>query len=410
MFYFNSFLRRVGLSISACCIASTAYAATPETPSLTSLSYVLMDVDSGTVMIKKNEHKAYPPASLTKMMTAYLISADLSSGRIQESDQVPVSVNAWKKPGSRMFIREGTEVSVGDLLRGIIIQSGNDAAVAMAEYLSGDEISFSDRMNREAQRLGMKNTRFFNATGLPHKGHVSSAYDLGLLGSAIVKDYPEYYPLYSQRQFEYNDIVQYNRNRLLLDDNRVQGLKTGWTKDAKYCMATSAEVNDLRLVAVVMGAENPKVRMNETRKLLDYGYRYYERVNLAEKGQTLARMKVWYGKTDQVEVGVDESLSYLLPKRGLYPDTPELQVDKPDTIQVKVPVSMGGNEFVYRLTPNDNLTAPIQLGDKVGTVKVFLNGEPHAEYPMTAMTAVEKSGFFKGLWQRICRFVDYLFG
>lgn len=266
----------------------------PSAPSLAASSYLLIDGRSGTVIVESNSDEPLPPASLTKLMTAYLIEKELKSGAISMDDQVPVSVKAWKTEGSRMFIREGTQVSVSDLLKGIIIQSGNDASVAMAEYLAGSEPAFAELMTAEAASLGMNSTQYFNATGLPAEGHLTTARDLATLAREIIYTHPDLYSLYSERSFTYNDIKQNNRNRLLWRDPSVDGLKTGHTSEAGYCLVASAVRNDMRLISVVMGTSSSQAREQETSKLLNYGFRFFEGVDLFKAGQVLdTTARVW---------------------------------------------------------------------------------------------------------------------
>ncbi|MBY6072664.1 D-alanyl-D-alanine carboxypeptidase [Marinobacter salsuginis] len=356
----------------------------PSPPQIAGSSYVLMDPKSGRIIMEENSHERLPPASLTKMMTAYIVERELDEGRIAMSDMVPISVNAWKTEGSRTFVREGTQVSVEDLLRGVIIQSGNDASVALAEFVAGSEDAFVDIMNQQAQLLGMKDTNFENATGLPSPDHFSTAYDLAMLAQAIINDYPENYPLYAEKHFTYNNIRQPNRNSLLWRDDSVDGLKTGHTEEAGYCLVASAKRNDTRLIAVVMGTNSSEARAQEIQKMLNYGFRYYESERLFQSGQELIEARVWGGQTDQLSVGMTKDVYVTIP-RGSRNDL-ESTVDLDSVIK-----------------------APIKVGDELGRVKVSYNGEVLVDQPVLALTEVPEGGFFKRIWDAIKLFFVQLF-
>ena len=356
----------------------------PSPPQIAGSSYVLMDPKSGRIIMEENSHERLPPASLTKMMTAYIVERELDEGRIAMSDMVPISVNAWKTEGSRTFVREGTQVSVEDLLRGVIIQSGNDASVALAEFVAGSEDAFVDIMNQQAQLLGMKDTNFENATGLPSPDHFSTAYDLAMLAQAIINDYPENYPLYAEKHFTYNNIRQPNRNSLLWRDDSVDGLKTGHTEEAGYCLVASAKRNDTRFIAVVMGTSSSEARAQEIQKMLNYGFRYYESERLFQSGQELIEARVWGGQADQLSVGMTEDVYVTIP-RGSRNDL-ESTVDLDSVIK-----------------------APIKVGDELGRVKVSYNGEVLVDQPVLALTEVSEGGFFKRIWDAIKLFFVRLF-
>ncbi|WP_296933709.1 D-alanyl-D-alanine carboxypeptidase family protein [uncultured Marinobacter sp.] len=356
----------------------------PSPPQIAGSSYVLMDPKSGRIIMEENSHERLPPASLTKMMTAYIVERELDEGRISMSDMVPISVNAWKTEGSRTFVREGTQVSVEDLLRGVIIQSGNDASVALAEFVAGSEDAFVDIMNQQAQLLGMKDTNFENATGLPSPDHFSTAYDLAMLAQAIINDYPENYPLYAEKHFTYNNIRQPNRNSLLWRDDSVDGLKTGHTEEAGYCLVASAKRNDTRFIAVVMGTSSSEARAQEIQKMLNYGFRYYESERLFRSGQELIEARVWGGQADQLSVGMTEDVYVTIP-RGSRNDL-ESTVDLDSVIK-----------------------APINVGDELGRVKVSYNGEVLVDQPVLALTEVPEGGFFKRIWDAIKLFFIQLF-
>ncbi|TYC59460.1 D-alanyl-D-alanine carboxypeptidase [Marinobacter sp. BW6] len=356
----------------------------PSPPQIAGSSYILMDPRSGRIIMEENSHERLPPASLTKMMTAYIVERELDEGRIAMSDMVPISVNAWKTEGSRTFVREGTQVSVEDLLRGVIIQSGNDASVALAEFVAGSEGAFVDIMNQQAELLGMKDTNFVNATGLPSPDHFSTAYDLAMLAQAIINDYPENYPLYAEKHFTYNNIRQPNRNSLLWRDDSVDGLKTGHTEEAGYCLVASAKRNDTRFIAVVMGTNSSEARAQEIQKMLNFGFRYYESERLFRSGQELIEARVWGGQADQLSVGMTEDVFVTIP-RGSRNDL-ESTVDLDSVIK-----------------------APIKVGDELGRVKVSYNGEVLVDQPVLALTEVPEGGFFKRIWDAIKLFFVQLF-
>ena len=356
----------------------------PSPPQIAGSSYVLMDAKSGRIIMEENSHERLPPASLTKMMTAYIVERELDEGRISMSDMVPISVKAWKTEGSRTFVKEGTQVAVEDLLRGVIIQSGNDASVALAEFVAGSEGAFVDIMNQQAQLLGMKDTHFENATGLPSPDHFSTAYDLAILARAIINDYPENYPIYAEKHFTYNNIRQPNRNSLLWRENSVDGLKTGHTEEAGYCLGASAKRNDARLIAVVMGTGSAESRSQEVQKMLNYGFRYYESERLFRAGQELIEARVWGGQADEVSIGMAEDVYVTIPRGSR--DSLESTVDLDSVIK-----------------------APIKVGDELGQVKVSYNGDVLVDQPVLALTDVPEGGFFKRIWDAIKLFFVQLF-
>ncbi len=356
----------------------------PSPPQIAGTSYVLMDPKSGYVIMDENSHERLPPASLTKMMTAYIVERELDEGRLSMSDMVPISVKAWKTEGSRTFVREGTSVSVEDLLKGVIIQSGNDASVALAEFIAGSEGAFVDIMNQQAQLLGMKDTSFANATGLPAEDHYSTAYDLALLAKAIINDYPENYPLYAEKHFTYNNIRQPNRNSLLWRDDSVDGLKTGHTEEAGYCLVASAKRDETRFIAVVMGTRSSEARAQEVQKMLNYGFRYYESERLFRSGQELMEARIWGGQADQVSVGLTEDVFVTIPRGSR-------------------------NQLESTVDLDSVIKAPINVGDELGRVKVSLNGTVLVDKPVLALTEVPEGGLFKRLWDAIKLFFVQLF-
>ncbi|WP_245751711.1 D-alanyl-D-alanine carboxypeptidase family protein [Marinospirillum celere] len=356
----------------------------PAPPQLAANAWVLMDAHSGKVIAAHNADKQLPPASLTKMMTSYLLEYEIKRGNVELDDLVRVSVKAWRMPGSRMFIQEGTFVSIEDLLKGVVIQSGNDASVAVAEHLAGSEAAFADLMNQHARRIGMQNTQFKNSTGLPDEGHYSTAMDMAILSQEKIINYPEHYSLYSEREFTYNGIRQSNRNRLLWRDSSVDGLKTGHTTEAGYGLAASAVRNDMRLISVVMGARSEEGRAQESQKLLTYGFRYFETPKLYERYEVLDRARVWQGVRDEVELGLKDELYATIP-RGEQANL-EAEVEVHSTIK-----------------------APIRAGQELGTLVVRLGDEVVAREPLIALENLEQAGFFKRLWHSLLMFVIGLF-
>ena len=381
----TTFVHRLFL-LTVLAVAPTAWAEPiiPSPPQLAAKSYVLMDAASGKVLVENAGDERLPPASLTKLMTAYIATLEIKKGQISESDMVTVSEKAWRTGGSRMFIQVNTQVSVDDLLHGIIIQSGNDASVAMAEHIAGSEEAFADLMNSTAQRLGMSNTHFMNATGLPHPEHYSSAADMAKLARAIIHEDPAHYGIYAQKEFFWNNIKQPNRNLLLWRDKTVDGLKTGHTEEAGYCLVASAVRDDMRLITAVFGTNSEQARAAETQKLLTYGFRFFETRTFYQKGVELATSRVWKGQQDQVSAGLAGDLTMTLP-RG--------QMDK----------------LQAGLTFNAELTAPIQQGDVVGKVEVSLDGQVVQSTDLIALQTVEEGGLFSRLWDSIQLFFFNLF-
>ena len=352
----------------------------PAAPKLQASGYLLVDATNGEILVENNAEEPLPPASLTKMMTAYIAEREITEGRMSFDDQVPVSVKAWKTGGSRMFIREGTEVRLEDLLRGIIIQSGNDASVAVAEYIAGSEDVFADVMNQTAISLGMTNTQFKNATGLPQEGHYTTAKDLSILAARIIQDFPDTYPIYEEKNFTYNGIKQANRNSLLFRDPTVDGLKTGHTEEAGYCLVASAERDGFRLISVVMGTASEKAREQETTKLLQYGFRYFSGKTVFAAGEPLpeSARKVWFGEMESVDLAPTEPLYVTLP------------LGRESAIQAT-------------LDAPDTLDAPLEAGAVVGTVKIMLGERVLAESPVAVAEAVPEGGLFKRLMDFVLR-------
>ncbi len=356
----------------------------PAPPQIPARSYIVMDAATGQVILSKNEHDRYPPASLVKIMTSYIVELELIRGNLSEDEMVSVSEKAWRTGGSRMFIQEGRQVPLIDLLRGVIISSGNDASVALAEHVAGSEAAFADLMNQHAQRLGMVNTHFENSTGLPADNQYSSAYDLALLSRALVEDSYQYYPIYAEKYFEFNDIRQPNRNRLLWRDDSVDGIKTGHTSEAGYCLVASAKRDDMRLISVVMGSASEASRAQETQQLLNYAFRFFETAPLYSAGQMISQQRVWGGQLDEVQLGVSENLALTIP-RG-QKDNLEVILDLPRHIE-----------------------APLAEGETIGQVIVSLDGEVVSETALVALQSVEQAGIFKRLWHSVLKFFSGFF-
>lgn len=356
----------------------------PQPPSLAASSYILLDANSGEVLVEHNADKILPPASLTKMMTSYIVIEELEYGNIKEEDRARISVKAWKAEGSRMFIREGTYVSIGDLLKGVIIQSGNDASIALAEHVSGTEEAFVDVMNQYAAQLGMVNTRFKNATGLPSEGHLTTARDLSKLAIHIINDHKTHYPLHKQKSFEYNNIPQQNRNKLLFWDPRVDGLKTGHTEEAGFCLVASAVEGDMRLISVVMGAKSERARARESQKLLTYGFRYFESHRLFDAQETLQTHPVWMGQQEELALGV---------KDGAY---------------ITIPRGQKG-ELDIQYSIDDVIKAPVLKGMEHGHMRVSLGEKVLMDKPLIALESIDEAGFFSRLLDYIKLFFYSLF-
>jgi len=342
----------------------------PTPPALAAKAWLLTEVESSQTLAEQNADERLEPASLTKLMTAYVTFGALKQGTIKIDQMVPVSEKAWKTEGSRMFIQVKTQVKVEDLIKGMIVQSGNDACVALSEAIAGSEDNFAQMMNREAQRLGMKATSFRNSTGLPDPQHYTTARDLATLASALVRDFPEdYAKYYSLKEFRYNNITQPNRNRLLWLDPTVDGMKTGHTEAAGYCLISSSKRGPRRLVSVVLGAASDGIRAQESLKLLNFGFQFYDAVQLYAKDQPVSALKVWKGAEKTVNAGFTHDFILAVPK-GYAP------------------------RLKSELVSQQPLIAPVSAGQVVGTMKVTLDGKPFGEYPVVATTAVPVAGIF----------------
>lgn len=362
----------LGLSLSSYAVV----APTPKAPDVAAKSYILQDFASGKVLAAVNANQPLPPASITKLMTAYVVSQELASGNIALDDDVLISEKAWRMVGSRSFIEVDTKVPVEALLRGMIIQSGNDAAVALAEHIAGSEETFAQMMNQYAQQLGMHNTQYKNSTGLPAEGHYTTAEDIAVLSAAVIRDFPDHYAWYAEKEYTYNNITQHNRNKLLWRDKSVDGLKTGHTEEAGYCLAASAKRDDMRLISVVLGTRSEKARAQETQKLFNYGFRFFETHDLYQAGQQIADSKVWKGGTDKVTLGLAKPLTITVA-RGRYEELVA-------TTQIQKPI-----------------VAPVAEGQVLGQVSIHLAGELVATEELVALQAVEKGSWWRQLLDMI---------
>lgn len=343
---------------------------TPSPPAINAKAYILIDVDSGKIIAEKDSNLKLPPASLTKMMTLYVISNALHNEQIHLKDNVRISRDAWKTAGSRMFVKEGQPVSIEDLLKGIIVDSGNDACVAMAEHLGGSEAGFAQIMNQQAQNLGMKDSYFTDSTGLPDENLHTTAKDLAILGRALIKDFPQYYGWYKQKWFTYNGIRQPNRNRLLWRDSQVDGLKTGHTSDAGFCLVASAKRDSMRLLSVVMGSPSDSVRADDSERLLNYGFRFFETHALYKAGKTISEVSVYKGQSNKLAVGVLDNQFVTIPS-GQYQRL---------SITTKMP---------------QNQLAPVKKGDQVGELVIKFDDKVIDTHPLYALNNIDQGGFFK---------------
>jgi D-alanyl-D-alanine carboxypeptidase (penicillin-binding protein 5/6) len=370
-------LRRTRLTLAVLALAFTpaALAAPPPAttaivgPPMTAAAYLLMDATSGQVIVADNADGRRDPASLTKLMTAYLIFAALRDGKLTLAQEVPVSQAAWRAEGSRMFIEPKHPVSVDMLLHGLIVASGNDAAIALAEAVAGTEPAFVERMNAEAKRMGLAGTHFTNSTGLADPQHYSTASDLATLAAAVIRDFPEYYPIYAVKEYRYNNITQPNRNRLLWADPYADGLKTGHTETAGWCLVGSAKRGERRLVSVVLGAGSDAIRTNESQKLLNFGFQSFDTIELYAQDKPVSTLKVWKGTANDVAAGFTAGRYLTLPKGG-------------------------ADRLKLTMVADEPLIAPVVKGQRVGSVKVVLDGRPLADFPLFALTDVPAANFF----------------
>lgn len=360
------------LSLLFVCIwsASVVAAPVPAQPKLAADSFLLIDFHSGRVLAEKNIHKKVEPASITKLMTAYVIYKEIEAGRLSVDEEVLISKKAWRMKGSKMFVEVGNKVKVDDLLKGIIVQSGNDATVAMAEHIAGTESAFADYMNQHARALGMLDTNFVNSTGWPHKDHVTTAADLAKLARALIREFPVQYQRYSEKEYTYNGIRQYNRNKLLWRDRDVDGIKTGHTESAGYCLVASAKRDDMRLISVVLGTNSEKAREAASQSLLSYGFRFYESNKLYSAGESLNSARIWKGEISELNLGLEKDLYVTIP-RGQYKN-----------LDAVMDVSA-------------NIEAPVEKGQQLGNVVVTFEGEELVSQPLIALQSVAEGSFFQ---------------
>jgi D-alanyl-D-alanine carboxypeptidase (penicillin-binding protein 5/6) len=344
----------------------------PAPPELAASGYLLVDFHSGKVLATKGAEQRLDPASLTKIMTAYTVFQELKQGHIQLEDSVLISEKAWRTPGSRMFIEVGKRVKVIDLIKGMIIQSGNDACVALAEHIAGSEDTFAELMNNNAYRLGMHDTHFVNSTGLPHEDHYTTPADIAKVAIATIRDYPEYYPWYREKSFVFNGIEQHNRNKLLWRDPSVDGIKTGHTEDAGYCLVASAQRDGMRLVSVVMGTDSEESRAEASKSLLNYGFRFYETHQLYAAGEVLNRVRIWKGEDQKLPLGLAQDLNVTIPRH---------QYENLDA----------------QLEVAPKIMAPVSEGDVLGRINVTLEGEPVASVDLVALKEISDGN----LWQQL---------
>ena len=358
---------------------------TPAAPSLGANSYILVDFNSGHVLVESNPDMPVEPASITKVMTSYVVFTELAGGDINLSDTVTVSETAWRTGGSRMFIEPSMKPTIEQLLKGMVIQSGNDASVALAEHLAGTEEAFAGLMNHYATQLGMTNSNFMNATGLPHEDHYTTARDVATLSIALIEDFPELYRWYSEKEYSFNNIRQHNRNNLLWRDPAVDGLKTGHTEAAGYCLAASAKRDGMRLISVVLGSGSESSRVNESQSLLNYGFRFFETIQLYKAGQELAQGKVWKGEVDEIRLGIKDELFVTIP-RGRY------------------------EELDAQVEMRPELIAPLAEGEKVGQISIRLEDLEITSRGLVVLEAVPEDGFFGRTWDGMSMWIGGLFG
>ncbi len=373
------------LNAGGAALAQTAALAVPPPPQVPVRGYVLMDYQSGNLLANAKGDERMEPASITKLMTGYVIYRAIQSGKIHLNDPVTISEKAWRTGGSKMFVKLGSQVSVEDLLLGMVVQSGNDATVALAEHVAGSEETFVKLMNQEAERLGMTNSHFTNASGLPDPNHYMSAHDIATLARAVIRDFPEHYPRYSVRSFKYNNIEQQNRNRLLLTDPSVDGVKTGHTESAGYCLVSSAKRNDTRLIGVVLGAQKEKERFQASQALLNYGFSFFESRKLYDANTPIITARIWKGQENELPLGVTQPLYVTVPK-GQAP-----QVSTTTTVQ-------------------PTIIAPAQKDQPFGEITVRLGDQEVSKTPLVALQEIPESGWFGRMIDAVLLFFSSLFG
>ncbi|MFQ5659530.1 MAG: D-alanyl-D-alanine carboxypeptidase family protein [Gammaproteobacteria bacterium] len=353
----------------------------PAPPMIKASSYLVMDYYSHKMLVSENIDERVEPASLTKMMTVYVAAGELAAGNISLDDMVEVSEKAWRMPGSRMFIEVDKKVSVDNLLKGIIVQSGNDASVALAEHIAGSEDAFTDMMNHQAAGLGMTGSHFMNSTGLPHENHYTTARDMAILASALIRDHPEIYAYHSMKEFTFNGIKQHNRNRLLWNGDGVDGVKTGHTESAGFCLVASARRGNMRLISVVMGTDGEQARVRSSRSILNFGFRFYETHKLYNANETITTGKIWKGLTDSLDLGIVDDLYITIP-RGKYKKL-DASVELDSTI-----------------------IAPVARGDVRGKLRVILEGKELVNKPLIALHSVAEGSLFNRLKDEVELFFE----
>ncbi len=372
---FFSRLVKIQTALILTLFSSWAYSAplaAPPPPDIDARGYILIDFESGNIIAEKKADERMEPASLTKMMTAYIVLSELATGKVSINDEVRISEKAWRMQGSRTFVEVGKRVPLETLLKGMIVQSGNDATVALAEHIAGAEDVFATMMNQTAKQLGMDSSHFMNSTGLPDPDHYTTAVDMATLARALVRDFPEHYSWYSIKEFTYNGISQYNRNKLLWQDDKVDGIKTGHTESAGFCLVASAKEDNMRLISVVLGAKSENGRARESQKLLNYGFRFFETHRLYAPHEPLTTVRVWKGDSEQLPLGLNDVMYVTIP-RGQY-----------DNLNAAM-----------KVTPT--ITAPVSKGQSFGSVEVSLDGKLVAQQPLVALKEIPEGGIFSQL-------------
>lgn len=364
--------------------ASGAIAASmpvPAPPQVAAKNYLVLDFDSGRILAEKKADEQIEPASITKLMTAYIVYHELEAGRLAMSDKVIISEKAWRMGGSRMYLEVGSKVTVKELLKGLIVQSGNDASVALAEHVAGSEGSFVELMNHYAAKLGMTGTHYKNSTGWPDDGHLTTARDIATLSASIIREFPEHYTWYAEKSYTYNEIKQYNRNKLLWRDDTVDGLKTGHTESAGFCLVASAMRGEMRLISVVLGTKSMSARASVSQSLLNYGFRFFETHKLYTAGETLNRSRVWQGEFEQVPLGLAEDLRITIP-RGAYKNLEAF------------------------MDVNSDIEAPLKKGQQLGLVRVSLDNEELMSRPLVALEKIEEGNILQVVKDHVLRMLN----
>lgn len=364
-----------------CLLATPAFAQTaapimPSPPALAAKAWVLLDWQTGQVLVSRGPEDRVEPASLTKLMTAYLVFDAIRQKRLTLDQTVPVSERAWKADGSRMFIEPRKPVTVDELLKGMVVQSGNDATIALAEAVGGSEEAFAEMMNKQAARMGLAGSHFVNSTGLPDPQHYTTARDLAVLAASVIREFPDFFPLYSMREYRYNNITQYNRNRLLGTDPTVDGMKTGFHESAGYCLVATASRPPRRLLSVVLGTASDAARAQESQKLLNYGFQFYDTVRLYEKGQAVAALPVYKGARNELKAGFSNDLALAVPRGA-------------------------GERLKASMESMQPLVAPITPGQRVGTLRVTLDDKPLGDFPVLALEAIGVANIFGRAWDSV---------